>query len=298
MSRLLPLLFILLLTAGCADDEHTVSFDDAPADDAAPGDEGDAGEGGEEPDVVDPPDNAEADPDGGEAGGVDEVTVWVVRDGDPRWLESERRSLAEPTVAVADAAMTQLLTEPPLDPALAAPAQTDAVSVAVDDGVLTMTVDAPLTDVVDPAVLEQAVAHTAATLDGVDAAQLVPADGDLDDVSSEPVEPDGAYVAPIDVTAPQAGEAHVAGEPLTVAGTALTFESTVELELVDPDGAQVEATFATAETAAAFDRGPFTATFDAAPSQPGTWTVVATEPDPSEGEGRTPHEVRVPVDVE
>lgn len=103
--------------------------------------------------------------------------------------------------------------------------------------------------------------------------------------------------APIEVDSPEAGAALGRG-PITVTGTSLTYESTVVLELLGPDGEHVETSFTTAHQPAVDERGPFRHTFETPADRPGTWTIRALEPDASNGEGPPAYHVEVEVTVE
>ncbi len=312
--RLLALLLALALLAACGDDpDDTVAIDpaeDDPADEATPDpdEEPVEAEEAEEPEEADdePVEAAEED----DADGLASVRVWVVREHDGRlWLESERRDLPEPTVAVASAAMTELLSQPTRHPDLTAPAGTDVsvLDVAVDDGVLTVDVDEAIRDAATGAegelMLEQALAHTGAQFDTVDAVRLHVEGEEISELWghldwSEPATPSDEHLAFIDVTDPEWLDTHPIGEPLTVRGTSLTFEATVPATLVDPDGLVVEEAFTTADQPDIDIRGPFELTFDTALDQPGRWTIVVDDPDPSDGEAGEPYFVEMLIEVE
>lgn len=319
--RLLSLLLVLTLLAACGEDDgddavvvdpdgQDPAQEGAAEDDEPEGDAGDDGDDGGDDDGEASEGTSEEEPDAEDADGVASVRVWVVRDHDGRlWLESERRDLAEPTVAVAGAAMNQLLSQPTRHPDLSAPAGTDVTveDVAIDDGVLVVDVDDAIYDAATGAegeqMLRQALAHTGAQFDSVDAVRLR-VDGEAVDELwghldwSEPATPSDEHLAFIDVTDPAWLDAHPAGEPLTVRGTSLTFESTVTATLVDPEGIVAEETFTTADQPDVDERGPFELTFDTVPEQAGRWTIVVEQPDPSGGEGGEPYVVETVVEVE
>ena len=310
--RLLALLLALALLAACGEDpEDTVAIDpaeDDPAEEATP--DPDAEPESEEAEEADEPEEPGEATEEEDADGVSAVRVWVVREHDGRlWLESERRDLPEPTVAVAEAAMTELLSQPTRHPDLTAPAGTDVTvgGVSIEGGVLTVDVDDAIRDAATGAegelMLAQALAHTGAQFDTVDAVRLhvegAPVEelwGHLD--WSEPVTPDAEHLAFIDVTDPAWLDTHPVGEPLTVRGTSLTFEANVPARLIGPDGTVVEEAFTTAEQPAIDVRGPFELTFDTVPEEPGRWTFVVDDPDPSDGEGGEPYFVEMVIEVE
>ena len=304
---------LVLVVAACGEDEAddaAIDLDDIePTEEPTEDDEGDDEPTEEPAEPVEDEEPAEEPDD--EPDGTSSVYVWVVRDfhGD-RWLESERRDLAEPTQAVASAAMSELLTQPTMHPELIPPAGTDNEVLGVDlaDGVLTVDIDGAIHDAATGAAgeeaFQQALAHTGAQFDTVDAVHLLVDGQEIDELWghldwSEPVEPDDELLAFIDVEEPGWMDDHGVDEPVTVSGTSLTFESNVPLTLVDPDGRIVEETFTTAEQPAIDQRGPFEHTFDAMPDRPGMWTIIVDEPDPSGGEmDRQPYYVEVSIDVE
>lgn len=313
---------LALAVAACGDDEaeDTAVDIDEPTPTEEPADEP-TDEPTEEPteepeeepadDSDDEADDAGEESDDEAADGAESVRVWVVRDFDGQlWLESERRDLVEPTVAVADAAMTELLAQPTMHPELSAPAGTDNEVLGVDiaDGVLTVDVDGTIRDAATGAdgeeALQQALAHTGAQFDSVDEVVLHVDGAPVDELWghvdwSAPVVPDDELLGFIDVEEPGWLDAHGVDEPVTVSGTSLTYESNVPLTLVDPNGEIVEESFTTAEQPDVGVRGPFEHTFDAVPDRPGMWTIIANEPDPSGGEAdRQPYYVEVSIEVE
>lgn len=101
---------------------------------------------------------------------------------------------------------------------------------------------------------------------------------------------------PIVIESPAPGEQRKPGA-VTASGSSVTFESTVELRLIDPDGEVVEDTFTTAEQPDVAERGPWEHTFETEATTSGTWTVEAEEPDPSGGEGGPPFVTDVEFEV-
>lgn len=233
--------------------------------------------------------------------GTDEVVVYLVRSHETElWVEPVPVTLDEPTVAVARAAMEALVSgaasagaHPALETMV--PDGTRLLDASVgDDGVLTVDLSGEVRDGSQSGgageeVFAQQLAHTGAQFDTVDAVRLwvegEPVDelwGHLD--WSEPVEPDEFATAPIWFTSHTWGEQVPAGD-VTIGGEACTFEATVELRLIAPDGSLAEEAFTTA-TSACPEGGSWEHTFTL--GQPGTWTIEAVEPDPSGGEGRPP----------
>ncbi len=311
--RLLALLLAVALLAACGEDpDDTVALDpdeDDPVEEATPDlDEDPDPEEAEEADEPEEPvETAEEEED---VDGVTSVRVWVVREHDGRlWLESERRDLPEPTVAVAGAAMDELLSQPTRHPDLVPPAGTDVTvrDVNIDGGVLTVDVDEAIRDAATGAegelMLEQALAHTGAQFDAVDAVRLHVEGEAVDELWghldwSQPATPADEHLAFIDVTDPAWLDTHPVGEPLTVRGTSLTFEATVPARLIDPAGTIVEETFTTADQPDIDLRGPFELTFETVPDEPGRWTILVEDPDPSDGEAGEPYFVEILIEVE
>ncbi|MCL3859571.1 Gmad2 immunoglobulin-like domain-containing protein [Actinotalea sp. K2] len=78
-------------------------------------------------------------------------------------------------------------------------------------------------------------------------------------------------------------EGTVTSSPITVSGEANVFEATVLWSVLDADGTEVAADFTTTAEGQTF--APFTFSVDL---EPGTYTVVISESDPSDGEAGTP----------
>ena len=208
------------------------------------------------------------------------------------FVEPESRTPREPSLGVARIALTILVTEQPEDPGLInlVPDGTSLLGVDLDG--TTLTVDLDLPDRINlgadfEAAMYQQIVHTGAQFATVEAVRVLdngetPASGHLD--LSEPLEPDEFALAPIIITSPEEGEQVDSGE-ITVTGTANVFEANVELRLVNPSEEVVEETFTTA-TCGTGCRGEWEHTFTV--DEPGRWTIVAIEPDMSDGEGGGP----------
>lgn len=134
------------------------------------------------------------------------------------------------------------------------------------------------------------IAHTATDAAGVPTMMLL-FDGEVQETlyghldTTQPVTPGVLNLSPVTIATPAYGATVPVGE-VTFSGEALVFEATVLLELVNADtGATAYEGFTTATTAGP-DRGTweFTHTF----TTPGTYTLHASESDPSDGEGRAP----------
>ncbi len=249
----------------------------------------------------------ESGQDAGQRDGTRTVTAFYVRPGGGTlWVEPERRRLDQPTLAVATAALRELLQASPRAPGLrpVVPEPVRVLGVSRRGGTLRVNLDPsirrPALGGAAEQALQQAIAHTGAQFPTVDRVRVLLGGRMVESVWghapwSEPLEPDLFALSPIDITRPAPG-ARVTRGPLTVAGTANTFEATVKLALRDPRGKLVEQTFATASCGTGC-RGRFRHNFDTRLNRLGTWTIVASEPDPSGGEGRSPFVTRRQVEV-
>lgn len=261
----------------------------------------------EEP--TDSPSPTEEPEDPAEAPGVGEVTVWFpLVDASGAWVVPETVQLDEPTVGVLRAAVEALVEGRTSNPHLSTtvvPDGTTVLDVAIEGGVATVDLSEQVTSEgggsSQEQVFSQQLAHTATQFDSVDTVRLFVEGEPIPELWghldwSQPLSADPAALAPIIIEEPAWGATQPAG-PVTAAGSSLTFESTVELRLLDPSGAVVEETFTTAAQPDVGERGPWEHTFDTQATAPGTWTVEATEPDPSGGEGRPAFSASVEIAV-
>ena len=225
--------------------------------------------------------------------GPDTLQVFFARESERGvFLEPETRTPPEASLGVAATAMTILVTEQPQDPGLInlIPDGTSLLGVDLDGTTLTVDLDLPAINLgadFEVAMWQQIV-HTGGQFATVEAVRVldsgeVPESGHLD--LREPITPDDFAVAPIIISEPAEDDEVAAGE-VRVSGTANVYEATVELRLVDPAEQVVEETFTTA-TCGTGCRGDWEHTFTI--DEPGRWTVVAVEPDPSDGEGDGPY---------
>ncbi|MGH8932639.1 MAG: Gmad2 immunoglobulin-like domain-containing protein [Egibacteraceae bacterium] len=293
MARLLGLaLAVLVLLVGCAAPPQ----DPAPSPSAPP-----RAEPGEPVPSASPSPAATPDaPDGAR-----QVTTFFLRDQSGRlWIEPVVVPLDRPTRAVAQAAVSALLRGQPGVPGLFSPADpaTRVLGASVERGTLDLDlsgeVRAQRGGAAAEAAFAQQLAHAVAQFDGIDAVRLrvdgAPVDelwGHLD--WSEPISPDPFALAPVVIADPPWG-ASVSAGALTVRGEANTFEATVLLRLIAPDGRVAEETFTTASCGTGC-RGTWSHTFPL--PTPGRWTVEASEDDPSDGEGRPPFTARLEVEA-
>jgi hypothetical protein len=292
MRRLALLLSAALLLAACGDAEEPTAATPtptptvtAPAEEPTPT---------PEPTV---PDDEEPAPDEDEdATGATTSTAYLARSDDSGiWVEPVTVDLDAPTVAVARAAMELLVSGEAPNPNLEtlAPAGTEVLEVDIDGDVLQVDLsDAVRQGNVGAAGEEafaQQLAHTAAQFDGVERVQLLVEGEPVDELWghvgwADPIEPDPWALSPITFETHAWGEEVPVGE-VTVGGQANTFEATVELRLIGPNGDVLEDTFTTA-TSGSGERGVWEHTFYL--ETPVRWTIEAIEPDPSGGEGRAP----------
>lgn len=232
-----------------------------------------------------------------EPGGADVVEAWYVRGGNRGpWVEPELRPLAAPTVGVARAAFTEVITGEPFSPGLStmAPTGTKVLGVNRKDDLLILDVSEEIRSVGTGSAGEIAfaeqLAHTAAQFPGVRGVRLLVEGEQITDLWghldwSSAKEPDQFAISPVIISKPEHGASVPAGG-VTFNGTANTFEATVELRLVNPAGDVVEKTFTTA-TCGSGCRGDWTHSF-AKVNTPGRWKLIAAESDPSGGEGGGP----------
>lgn len=268
----------------------------------------------EETEPPDEPDGPEPEPEPDEeAEGAESVPVYFVREtvDSGLWVEPEVRQLPEPTLAVARAAMEQLVDGGTSDPNLTtlAPEGTEVRGAEIEGATLVVDLSGHVRDGQGGAEAEdrfaQQLAHTGAQFDTVDDVRLLVEGEEVDELWghvdwSEPLTPDEDAVTRIIVTQPRWGETVPAGE-ITATGTSVTFEATVGLRLIGPDGEVVEETFTTAEgeDVGVGGRGDWEHTFETPAEEPGRWAVEVEEPDPSAGEApRAPLTYQVEFDVE
>jgi hypothetical protein len=288
LTSLLPW---LLLLAACS----------APPGGQAPGSPAPSAPPAESP-AAEPSGEPAAEPP---SGGVSSVTSFFVRDQSGRlWIEPAVVELDAPTRAPAQAAVQALLRGDVRAPGLSTPANpaTRVLGASLEEGVLTVDlsgdVRAPAAGAEAEAAFAQQLAHAVAQFDGIDAVRLWVDGGPVGDLWghldwAEPIAPDPLALSPVVISSPAWGAAVPTGA-LTVEGEANTFEATVGLRLIAPDGTVAEETFTTA-TCGTGCRGTWSREFTL-PSA-GRWTVEATEDDPSGGEGRPPFTARVEVDA-
>ena len=173
------------------------------------------------------------------------------------------------------------------------PADTTLEMVSIDGSVVTLDLTGGIVGSSGSSSQEttfaQQLAHTArvdASIEAVavmiDGAPITELWGHLD--WSEPIAVDPFILSPVTITTPLAGDEVPVGE-VTFRGQATVFEATVLVALTNADGTVVEDGFVTASVGAP-SRGTWEWTV--ALPDPGEYTVVAGESDPSGGEGRPP----------
>lgn len=235
-----------------------------------------------------------------EQAATQEVTAWFLRETpDALWVEP-RTTLVSPTEGVARAAMEFLFSGKAGHPELTAVvSDVEVLEVRREDDVLVVDVSEEVGEAGGSgyeAGFAQQFAYTAAQFDGVRGARLLVEGEEIDTLWghvdwSGVMEPEPFKETPITIESPDWGE-QVPRGALTADGQANTFEATLAVRLIDPDGKTVEEQWITA-TSGSGTRGTWEHTFSAKLDRAGTWTVEAEEPDPSGGaEGRTPLVIR------
>jgi hypothetical protein len=171
------------------------------------------------------------------------------------------------------------------------PAGTTLHLVSIDDGIVTLDLAGGIIGSTGSSAQEltfaQQLAHTARVDESITAIVLLIDGQPIDELWghldwSQPVTVDASVLSPITVTTPMEGEEVTVGE-VTFRGQATVFEANVLVTLLDGDGVVLEEGFVTA-TAGAPERGTWewTVTLPSA----GTYMLVASEDDVSDGEGR------------
>lgn len=250
----------------------------------------------------------EPDPDADEPADEATVAVYFVRSAPDRfYIEPEYQTAedddedADPSEA-ATTALTRLFAAS--DPSNAAAPSDPELFTSIPEGVTlnSITIDGD-TLVIDIAglygssgasaqetTLLSQIAHTATAAAGLPTIKLL-FDGEVQASlyghvdTTAPITPSVLDLTPITIVTP-AYDATVPVGEVTFEGEALVYEATVLLELVNTDtGATAYSGFTTA-TAAGPQRGTWTFTHEFTAA--GTYTLNATETDPSDGEGRQP----------
>jgi hypothetical protein len=298
MRRLLATLLALLLLSACGDGSPTVTQEgsptptpsptETPTPEPTPADTA-------SPEATPTPTPGPEDDEDANGTATTTTTAFFVRSDDSGlWVEPATRG-TQSSVAVARTAMEFLVAGDPEDPnleTLAGPS-VEVLGTNIDGDVLIVDLSGEIrnnrTGSGGEEAFAQQLAHTAAQFDGVERVQLRVDGNEISDLWghidwSEPIEPDPFALSPITFDTHTWREEVPVGD-VTVGGEANTFEATVELRLVGPNGDVVEETFTTA-TSGSGERGRWEHTFYLETAV--TWTIEAIEPDPSDGEGRPP----------
>jgi hypothetical protein len=183
----------------------------------------------------------------------------------------------------------------PEDPELftSVPEGTTLHRVSVDGGVATLDLAGGIVGSSGSSSQEvtfaQQLAHTARVDGSITAIRVVIDGAPIDELWghldwSSPIEVDPFILSPVTITTPLADDEVPVG-PVTFRGQATVFEATVLVTLLDADGRVLEEGFVTATTGAP-ERGTWEWTVEL--TNPGSYTIVAAESDPSDGEGRPP----------
>lgn len=294
---------VLLLLAACGEEpEDGPTSISSPSPEATGGAEPDPSPS-PPPDSADPADPADDPPADVDTAG-DQAAVWFARQSEAGiWLEPETLRLDPGTERILRTVVEAVVEGQSAHPALTSlvPAGTEVLDVRIEDRVAVVDLSGDIASAgggsAQESALAQQLAQTATQFDTVDAVRLLVDGQPIDELWghldwSEPVTADPAAVAPIIIEQPTWGAVRPPG-PVTASGSSVTFESTVELRLVAPDGTVAEDTFTTAAQPDVGRRGPWSHTFDTEATTPGTWTIEAVEPDPSGGEGRPAFTTRV-----
>lgn len=306
LRLIVPAALAVLLLAACGQDP-----DDEPASASSPSPE--ATETAAPDDSPPPPDGTDdpapaQDPSPDAVSGGGAASVWFARQGDAGiWLEPERLRLDPGTEQVLRAVIEAVVEGQSVHPALTSlvPAGTEVLGVRIEDRVAVIDLSGDVARAgggsAQESALAQQLAQTATQFETVDALRLLVDGQPIDELWghldwSQPLTADPAAVAPIIIEQPAWGAVRAPG-PVTASGSSVTFESTVELRLVAPDGTVAEDTFTTAAQPDVGRRGPWSHTFDTEATTPGTWTIEAIEPDPSDGEGRPAYTTSVEFTV-
>lgn len=100
---------------------------------------------------------------------------------------------------------------------------------------------------------------------------------------TEPVDRAGPLSVRLLVQVDQPAEGASTPSPVTVSGEAAVFEATLQWQVLDAEGVEVTSGFTNTAAGQEFAPYTFTITLD-----PGTYTVLITEEDMSDGEGGAP----------
>lgn len=274
---------------------------DGAQDEADPENGDDPAAESEPPRTLDDDDPDADGPEGDEDDEGQRITAFLVRSaGDRLWVEPATMRLQTSTMGVARASMEALMAAESDELETLAPEGTRVLGATISDDVLRVDLSEHVREGSAGAEAEQAfaqqLAHTAAQFDGVDAVEVLVGGEEIEELWghldwSGPIEPDGLALSPIVIE-----DAFVEEGAITVSGQATTYEATVELTLIGPDGEIVEETFTTADCGAPC-RGPWAHTFDTAAESSGTWTVEAAAPQVTD-EGDAPFQTTTEVAVD
>lgn len=256
------------------------------------------------------PEGEEEAPSEGEDGQEDDqdddaemlVTAYLVRSaGDGFYVEPAEVTLGLETTGIARASMEALVVGGSGELITLAPDGTRVLGATISDGVLKVDMSEEVRDssaagAEAEEAFAQQLAHTAAQFDGVEAVELLVGGSGIDELWghldwSQPIEPDDLALSPVVIE-----EIEVEDGTVTVSGQATVYEATVELRLINPDGAVVADTFANAECGAPC-RGEWEHAFEASAGSQGTWTVEASQPQVTD-EGPAPFETSAEVTVD
>lgn len=246
-----------------------------------------------------------ASPDSGAAVQA-QLDYYLMRDSGGRfWVEPVSFTYDPAAVdgAVAREAVTRLLAADDM-PGLVTvvPDGTELRDIAVADGLLRIDLSSDVADNTSAGaaveeIFQQVLAHTGSQFSTVDRVQLLVEGAPVTDLWghldwSTPFQADPFIISPIIITNAM-GLRGDGGGSIQLAGTANVFEAV--FQVVVSDSGRVVQSSPVMATCGSGCRGDWEATIEGLPA--GSYTVTAGEEDASDGEGFTPFEVSLRVDV-
>jgi germination protein M len=311
-----------LVLAGCSDDDGNEATDDVatpttqpvgatptagetPAPERAETPEADEPDPAPTPTTETGPTATPVEDDDGDVDDADDFTVlvYLVR-GEEIGVAS--RSIA-PTPEIATGSINELLTgttgyEEDLGFHSEIPLETRLLGISIDDGLAIVDLSGDFESGGGSFSMQMRVAQIVFTMtqfDTVDEVQIRINGRDVESIGGEGVlvdqpmsREDFEDLSPaILVESPTPGE--IVSSPLRLTGTAMTFEATIQIEIVDNSGQIIYEDFATAEVGTGF-RGPFDLTIPFELTREGFGAVIVYEE--SARDGSRINLIEIPVD--